>query len=116
MWSFIKLWLWGAIWLLTWPCITVYRLLRRRPRVDNCFTWAVRRWQEREDGYLVIRWCRSSRTGMKWPHFLFLEKEQHQNMKHFLPLIEDQEYKFLPDAFFEGKIVTGDNEEDHIEN
>jgi hypothetical protein len=116
MWAFFKLLLWGAIWFIIWPIVTMYRTIARKPRVDNCFSWAVRRWQEEETGYLVIRWCRSSRTGMKWPHFLFLDKQHCEHMKHFLPLKEDQEYKFLPDAFFEGKVVTGDNEDDQLEN
>jgi hypothetical protein len=36
-------------------------------------------------------------------------------MKHFLPLVDQQETKFIPDAFFHGKVVTGDHK-DEIEN
>ena len=114
MWSFFKLMVWGIIWLITWPCVTLYRHIRKRPRVDNCFTWAIRQWQN-NDGYLVIRWCRSSKTNVKWPHFLWLDIDDHENLRHFLPLRENQEHKYFPDAFFEGRVRTGDPKE-NIEN
>lgn len=115
MWSFLKLMIWGLLWLITWPLITVYRHVAKKPRIDNCFTWAIREWQENDSGYLVIRWCRSSRTGIKWPHFLFLHVEDHSQLRHFMPLTSDQHIKFFPEAFFEGKIQKGDPV-DSIEN
>lgn len=115
MWAFVKLVGWGLILLVIWPYIEVKRRLMRKPRIDNCVTWAVRRWNENPESYLVIRWCRSSRTDMKWPHFLWLPADKNEDMKHFLPLEDQQETKFIPDAFFPGKVVTGDRK-DEIEN
>lgn len=115
MWAFIKLVGWGFVLLVIWPYIEISRKLARKPRMDNCVTWAVRRWNENPGSYLVIRWCRSSRTDLKWPHFLWLPAEKHTEMKHFLPLVDQQETKFVPDAFFDGKVVTGDYKEE-IEN
>ena len=119
MWAFFKLMVWGIVWLATWPSVTVYRYFAKKPRIDNCFTWAIRQWQDDNsgNGYLVIRWCRSNKTPfIRWPHFLYLEEQHHQSLRHFVPKIEDQEFKLFPEAFFEGKVVTGDREDDHIEN
>lgn len=113
--SFIILVMWGFIWLLTWPTVTFYRWIAKKPHLDNCFTWAVKKWENNKDGYLVIRWCRSSHTGIKWPHFLFLEQKDHQQLMHFMPLTDEQHLKFIPEAFFEGKVQKGDPKET-IEN
>jgi|SRR5271157_4250327 len=115
MWSFAKLVLWGVVLLIAWPIVHAHRCFRKKPRVDNCVTWAVRRWDENPGSYLVIRWCRSSRTDFRWPHFLWIHEDHHEKMKHLLPRNDDQDTKFLPDLFFEGKIVTGDHEEE-LEN
>lgn len=112
--SFLFLMIWGALWMLTWPVVTAYRYLLKRPRADNCFTWAIRRWHD-EDGYLVIRWCRSSKTSIKWPHFLWLPIDKSEHVMHFLPKKEDQGTSFFPDVFFEGKVITGDNKKE-LEN
>lgn len=111
MWEFTKLVGWGLILLVVWPFVELKRKITKKPRIDNCVTWAVRRWNENPGSYLVVRWCRSSRTDMKWPHFLWLDIKYHEEMKHFLPLIDQQETKFLPDPFFHGKVATGDSEE-----
>lgn len=116
MWSFAKLVGWGVLMIIIWPIVAFLRYCRKKPRVDNCVTWSVRRWEEQPGSYLVIRWCRSSRTDMKWPHFMWMNKEFDQHMKHFVPLNDDQDTKFLPALFFEGKVVTGDNENDNLEN
>lgn len=113
--SFLKLMLWGLIWIITWPLVTVYRNIARKPRLDNCFTWAIREWDQHPEGYLVIRWCRSSKTPIKWPHFLFLNVEDHSEVRHFMPLKSQQRVKFIPEAFFEGKIQKGDPKQD-LEN
>ena len=116
MWAFFQLMVWGLVWLLTWPTVTLYRKIAKKPRLDNCLTWAIRRWQE-EEGYLVIRWCRSNKVSwIRWPHFMWLPMDKHQDLKHFIPLEWDQRYHMFPKAFFEGKIVTGDEEEEHLEN
>lgn len=116
--SFFLLIVWGLIWLLTWPTVTLYRWIARKPRLDNCFTWAIRRWNEEEDSYLVIRWARvNTIKWLRWPHFMWLAKEHNKELKHFLPLSWNQDYHMFPKAFFEGKVVTGDDEEDeHLEN
>ncbi len=115
MWAFVKLVGWGLLLLIIWPYIEVKRRLMKKPRIDNCVTWAVRKWEERPtDSYLVIRWCRSSRTDMKWPHFMWLEYDENIKFKHFVPKTDDQETKFIPDAFFEGKVITGDNPDDDV--
>lgn len=117
MWSFLQLVMWGLIWLFTWPLVTIWRAVARKPRLDNCLTWAIRRWQEEPDGYLVIRWCRVNMISwLRWPHFMFLPKESHKNLKHFVPLEFDQDYHMFPKAFFEGKVVTGDDQDDNLEN
>lgn len=108
MWSFIKLMIWGLIWLMTWPCVMLYRYVGKKPRLDNCFTWAIREWDSKPEGYLVIRWCRSSKTNIKWPHFLYLDQENHEALRHFMPLKDDQSMKYFPNAFFEGKLQRGD--------
>lgn len=95
--------------------VTFVRFCQKKPRIDNCVTWAVRKWQEQPtDSYLVIRWCRSSRTDFKWPHFMWLEYNESIKFKHFVPKIDNQETKFIPDAFFEGKVATGDNPNDDV--
>jgi hypothetical protein len=42
---------------------------------------------------------------------MWLDSSYNQDIKHFIPLNDNQETKFLPDLFFEGKVVTGDNKE-----
>lgn len=115
MWSFIKLMVWGLVWTPAWVLTTIIRHIAKKPRLDNCLSWALRRWDE-EGGYLVIRWCRSSKIGwFRWPHFLWLPIDKHEELRHFIPRSEDQEMQFFPDAWFEGKIQRGDSE-DNLEN
>ena len=115
MWSFIKLVIWGLLWTLAWGATTVVRRITKKPRLDNCLSWAMRRWDE-ESGYLVIRWCRSSKIKwFKWPHFLWLPEDKHKHLRQFVPRVEDQEMQFFPDIWFEGKVQRGDDE-DIIEN
>lgn len=116
MWSFFKLMIWGLIWLPAWVATELNRAITKKPRVDNCLSWAVRRWDE-EDGYLVIRWCRSNSVKwIKWPHFLWLPLDQHQELRHFVPKNEDQGQRVFPDAWFSGKVQKGDDEDDVMEN
>ena len=115
MWSFIKLVVWGLIWAPAWIVTTIIRRIAKKPKLDNCLSWAARRWSE-EGGYLVIRWCRSSKIAwFKWPHFLWLPADEHDELRHFIPRTEDQGMRFFPDAWFEGKIQKGDRKE-HLEN
>lgn len=110
MWSFLKLVAWGVLWTPFWLVTAVFRKLIKRPRLDNCLSWALRKWTS-EGGYLVIRWCRSNKiTFIRWPHFLWLPPDKHQELKHFIPKVENQHLRFVPDPWFEGKIQTGDSE------
>lgn len=115
MWTFIQLLIWGIIWAPAWIVTIIIRHITKKPRVDNCLSWAVRRWED-EGGYLVIRWCRSNKISwIQWPHFLWLPPDKHQEVRHFLPKTDDQELHYFPDAWFEGKVQKGDDEE-YIEN
>jgi hypothetical protein len=72
---------------------------------------------EKEDGYLVIRWCRSAKyEWLKWPHFLFLPASQHENLVHLVPKENEHTLKTIPSPWFEGRIKTGDPFEDTDEN
>ena len=114
--SFLKLVLWGLVWAPAWGFTVMARYFKKSPRLDNCLTWALRRWEE-EGGYLCIRWCRSNRIEkINWPHFLWLPPDKHQELRHFVPLSEDQGPRFLPDAWFEGKVQKGDDEDEVMEN
>lgn len=106
--SLLRLIFWGGLWLIAWAFTTVLRKITKRPRLDNCLTWALRRWDE-DDGYLVIRWCRSARfRWMKWPHFLWLPVNADSELRHLMPRDDDNELHVLPAPWFEGKIVKGD--------
>lgn len=113
--SLLRLIFWGALWLMAWGFTTLLRRLTRKPRLDNCLTWALRRWDS-DDGYLVIRWCRSAQfRWMRWPHFLWLPLHANSELCHFLPRDDNDDLHVLPAPWFEGKIVKGDSSE-HIEN
>lgn len=112
MWSLIKLVFWAIFWLVTSPFVALFRRLTGKPRLDNCLTWSIRRWNQ-DDGYLVIRWSRGNKyTWLRWAHFLYLPKDKHQELIHFLPKSHDQDVSVVPDFFFEGKVKKGDDEAD----
>ncbi len=109
--SLVRLVFWGTLWLVAWIATTIVRGLTKQPRLDNCLTWALRRWDEK-GGYLVVRWCRSSTFHwMRWPHFLWLPEEKHQELRHFLPRDDDGSPDLWPDPWFEGYVQTGDDED-----
>lgn len=113
--SLLRLLFWGGLWIFAWAVTNIIKKITKKPRLDNCLTWGIRRWEE-EGGYLVIRWARSAKhSWMRWPHFLWLPADKHHDLKHFIPRVEDQHMKFLPDMWFEGRVKTGD-EEDILEN
>jgi hypothetical protein len=117
MWSFIKLMIWGLIWTPAWVATTILRNTAKKPRLDNCLSWALRKWDE-EGGYLVIRWCRLNRVPwVRWPHFLWLPPQNHEELRHFVPRGDslEQERRVFPDAWFIGKIQKGDDK-DVMEN
>jgi hypothetical protein len=72
-------------------------------------TWAVNKF-DTEGGYLVIRWCRSSRHSIKWPHFLWLPADKHQYLQHVVPKDSDvMEKRFIPSPWFEPQKLQGDS-------
>lgn len=84
--------------------------------MDNCLSWAARRWQA-EEGYLVIRWCRSNKLPfVRWPHFAWLAAEHHDKLKHFMPRDQSMGKHYLPDLWFDGRIQTGDPPDEDGEN
>ena len=108
MWFFIRLVLWGIIWLPFWLIVEIFRFVHHRPRIDNCLSWSARRWQK-QGGYLVVRWSRSNKIPfIQWPHFLWLDEQHHDKLKLFVPLDDNMGDHYLPDLWFKGKVRTGD--------
>jgi len=107
--SLVRLLVWGALWVVAWIATTLVRTLQKRPRMDNCLTWAIRKW-DRDGGYLVIRWCRSAKySWMRWPHFLWLSSDDHLHLRHLMPKQDDQHTRIVPKMWFEGKVRVGDH-------
>lgn len=103
--SFIKLVTWIVVWVLLWFPFLLFRKGR-----DNCLTWALRKW-EAEGGYLVIRWCRSSKSSwFVWPHFLWMSDEHEKNVVHLVPTKKEQREQChrIPRPWFNGAVVKGD--------
>lgn len=114
--SLIRLVFWGVLWLVAWAVVSLIRFFKKTPRLDNCLTWSLRKWDQ-DGGYLVIRWARSSQyRWMRWPHFLWLDINDHENLRHFIPKKQDQGMRFIPDIWFNGKVQKGDDPEDGLEN
>jgi len=42
---------------------------------------------------------------------MWLEYDKNIQVKHFLPDVDQQDTKFIPDLFFRGHVVTGDDAE-----
>lgn len=106
--SFIKLLAWGCLWLPAWAVTVTIRHFQKKPKQDNCLSWALRKWNN-HGGYLVIRWCRSNTIKwIQWPHFLWLPPSYHEDLRHYVPKEEDQTRHVLPAPFFEGQVVQGD--------
>ena len=110
MWSYAKMTLWAVVWLLLW----IFLLPFRRGR-ENCLTWAMKK-QDKQGGYLVIRWCRTNRVkGLKWPHFLWMDDKHSDKLEHFIPDEDEHSEKVVPMPWFKGSARKGDKE-DHNEN
>ena len=111
--SYIRLALWTIFWLLVWPPLQLFR----KKGQHNCVTWAINEWDTKE-GYLVIRWCRSSRyKWLRWPHLLFLDQEQQEHLRHFLPDDTSKvDKQVIPDMWFDGTEKIGDSPENADEN
>jgi len=112
MWQYTKLVLWSIFWLILWPLSCISKQHNR----DNCLTWALRQ-QQTQGGYLVVRWCRTSKFDwFRWPHFLWLPEQDHSNLQHYVPLSDQSQLKTVPHVWFEGYVKTGDADEDLVEN
>lgn len=107
--GFFKLLFWMNLWAVTY--IVTYPF-KPSKHGDNCLTYALRRWAK-DDGYLVIRWCRSNMISwVKWPHFLWLDSTNHQNLHHLIPDDDSSSRKHLiPDLWFKGHTKNGDDED-----
>jgi hypothetical protein len=100
------------MWIPGWIITTIIRKTRKKPRLDNCLTWALRKW-DKEGGYLVIRWCTSAKyPWMRWPHFMWLSSQYHEELRHFIPRDDvAKPERVIPALFFQGKVVRGEHEE-----
>lgn len=104
----IRLLLWSSVALIVFALIAPLRRGRH-----NCMTWAISEF-ERDGGYLVIRWCRSSRFKfLSWPHFLYLPKKHHVVLLQYTT--PGTRKTVLPRPFFKGEIVQGDYLEESSE-
>lgn len=104
--SFIRLALWILFWSIVWPIMQLFR----KNGQHNCVTWALNEWEDNKDGYIVIiRWCRSSKfKWLRWPHLLFLDQENNDKLRHFLPDSSKNDKKIVPDIWFDGTEKVGD--------
>jgi hypothetical protein len=101
--SLLKLLFWGLLWIVIGTITSPFK----KKGHENCLTWAMKKW-EQEDGYLVIRWCRSSNHNFKWPHFLWLPLDKHQDLQHVVPSIDNPQKKSIPEPWFDPKHLQGD--------
>lgn len=111
MWSYFKISVWAIVWLVLWILFAPIRKKR-----DNCLTWAMKKC-DNDGGYLVIRWNRTSKFKLlRWPHFLWLNPKQHQNLESWQPLEDTHSEKIFPLPWFDGHIKKGDNDDGSPEN
>lgn len=105
--TLFKLIFWFVLWIPTYY-ITVWF---KKKGQENCMTWAVSQW-DKEGGYLVVRWCRSARhSWFRWPHFLWLPADKHQDLEHVIPVNCDHlEKKHIPNPWFDPQHIRGDEE------
>jgi len=107
MWNYFKLTVWAIFWLMLLVVMIPFRKKR-----DNCLTWAQRK-QDNEGGYLVIRWCRTSKVRwLRWPHFLWMSDNDEHCLQHYIPKEHAHTEKLLPRPWFDGVIKYGDKDKD----
>ncbi len=107
--SYLRLALWILFWTIIWPIMQLFR----KDGQHNCVTWALKEWEDKEDGYIVIRWCRSSRfKWLRWPHLLYLDQEHNDKLRHFLPSSSKIDKKIVPAIWFDGTERIGDPSKD----
>ncbi len=111
--SYLRLALWAILWSIVWP---IMKIVKKKGE-HNCLTWAFNEWEEKE-GYLVIRWCRSRRfRWIRWPHFLFLDQEHHDLLRHYMPNdVSKINKRLIPDLWFEGTERLGDPKTKRLDN
>lgn len=110
--NYVRLVIWSVGWLIAWPLTLPFR----KPMQHNCLTWALRQI-EKNDGYLVIRWCRSAKYRfLIWPHFLYLPIDKDQDLIHLVPKTNEHTLKTIPSPWFDGRIKNGDPIEEVDEN
>lgn len=108
--SYLRLAIWTVIWVVGWPLTLPFR----KKGEHNCLTWALRQ-MEKKEGYLVIRWCRSAKyEWLKWPHFLYLQAEHHEDLIHLVPKKNEHSKKTIPSPWFDGYIKIGDDPKDEF--
>ncbi len=124
MWSFAKLLLWGFFWFWAWAITLPFK----KKHEDNCLTYALKKWDDQggDNGYLVIRWCRSNKVRwIRWPHFLWLDSSFDRVLEHYVPKEEEDTERTIPKPWFDGRVVYNDpqdhekfrtNDEDFTEN
>lgn len=112
--SFYRVAMWCLFWAVVWPIA----LLWKKATQENCLTWAFKQWDEKPEGYIVIRWSRSNKyPWMKWPHFLFIDPGNDKDMRHLLPKnATDLEKHTVPAVWFEGTITERDQKKQGFEN
>ena len=112
MWSFFKMIVWGIMWFFV-GTITLFFAKRNQ---NNCLVWAMEKMDD-EGGYLVIRWCRSSKWNwLRWPHFLWLEEKHHEHLQHYVPDDHGNSEKSIPEPWFNGHVKHGDKADGDVEN
>ena len=109
--QFIKLVLWGVAWCFVWMFIAPFRRGR-----TNCLRWAINKFAS-DGGYLVVRWCRSNKSGfIVWPHLLWLSAEDGKHLHHAVPDKDELKKHLFPSPWFTPKIKHGDDVQDKSEN
>lgn len=111
MWSYAKLTLWAVTWLILW---VVFKPVQKGRQ--NCLTYALKKW-DKEGGYFVIRWCRSSKYNwLIWPHFLWLDEKYGRYLEHAVPIDDNHTKQPVPSPWFKEKVKQGDRKDKWIEN
>lgn len=106
--TYYRLLFWLMLWGIVWP----FMLLFKRNGKTNCLEWAMSRWSENPEGYFVIRWSRTNFYHlMRWPHFLFLQPNNNDNLEHIHPFKRDTKKQLIPAIWFEPDTLHGDTKE-----
>lgn len=103
MWSYIRFMFWATLWIPIWLVTVPFK-----GKKNNCANWALNKWDE-EGGYLCFRWCLHNKyRWIRWPHFMWLPKEYHQQLRHIVPIEKKGETHSLPAPWFDYIELRGD--------